>query len=89
MMDTDQAPETERELIRQILADNVQALDDRIQANREAELSADAEQLQLKRLRTLAHLAQQYRLLARDADVDEMDTKLNALEHELTEAGKK
>lgn len=89
MMDPDIPAGTEREVIRTILADNVQALDERIQAQRSAEMSPEAERLHLKRLRTLAHLARQYRLLARDDDVDAMETKLEALDSALDRVGER
>ena len=74
-------PETpnDRQEIRVLLAENIQALDERVQRKRDGEVAPEEEQLQLKRLRTLAQLARQYRLLARDADVDEMETQLELL----------
>lgn len=77
---TDAAP-TERAAIRELLAINVRPLDGRIEAAREDGLSGEDEALQLKRLRTLAQLARQYRLLARDADLDEMEAQVESLEH--------
>jgi HAMP domain-containing protein len=70
----------ERDEVRTILAANIRALDARIRDARVADLSADAERLQLKRLRTLAQLARQYRLLARDADVDTMEAEVDLLQ---------
>lgn len=77
---------SEREEIRGILADNIRALDDRVQAAREGELSPEDERLQLKRLRALAQLARQYRLLARDPDVDEVEMDADLWRQWLKEA---
>jgi len=77
-------PTTERDEIRGLLADNIRALDERIQRTRAEGLSAETEQLQLKRLRTMAQLARQYRLLARDADVDEMEADVDLLREALS-----
>lgn len=71
--------ESDREEIRRILTENIKSLDERVEANRSSGLSGQEERMQLKRLRTLAHLARQYRLLARDADVDEMEAELDIL----------
>ena len=65
--------------VRTILTKNIQALDARIQATREAGFTTEDEQLQLKRLRTLAQLSRQYRMLARDDDVDEMESQLRLI----------
>lgn len=77
-------PTTEREEIRGLLADNIRALDERIQRTRAEGLSAETEQLQLKRLRTMAQLTRQYRLLARDADVDELEADVGLLQEALS-----
>jgi len=71
---------SEREQIRSILAGNIDRLDERIQTAWNEELSADDERLQLTRLRTLAHLARQYRLLARDEEIDEMEAEVDLLQ---------
>lgn len=77
-MSTTDSP-LEREEIRELLADNVQALHERIQRSRAEGLSEETEQLQLRRLRTMAQLARQYRLLAQDADIDEMEADVALL----------
>lgn len=43
MMGSDAPTGTDREMIRTILADNVQALDERIRTNRSEEMSPEAE----------------------------------------------
>jgi hypothetical protein len=83
-MDRNPDAPSERAEIRRILATNIRALDERVQTTRAADMSAADEQLQLKRLRTLAQLARQYRLLARDADVDEMESELGLLKEAMT-----
>jgi hypothetical protein len=72
-------PVTERDEIRELLADNIRALNDRVERTRTDDLDAETEQRQLQRLRTMAQLARQYRLLARDADVDEMEEDVELL----------
>ncbi|QLG27391.1 hypothetical protein HUG10_07445 [Halorarum halophilum] len=72
-------PSTEREEIETLLVETIRSLHTRIQAEADTTLDADAERLQLERIRTLAHVTSQYRLLARDADVDEMDAELDLL----------
>ena len=68
-----------RDRILELLEMNIESLNDRIQ-NEADDLDSDDEQLHLKRLRTLAQLASQYRLLARDMDLDEMDAELELLQ---------
>jgi hypothetical protein len=75
---------TERDEIRSLLADNIRALDERITQARTEGLSTDTEPLQLRRLRTTAQLAREYRLLARDADVDEMEADVDLLQEALS-----
>jgi hypothetical protein len=87
-MNSDAPTDTERKIIRTILADNVQTLDNRIRTSRSEEMSTDAERFHLKRLQTLAQLYRQYRLLARDDDVDVMETKLEALDSTLDQVDK-
>lgn len=70
---------SERDEIRELLAADIRALDRRINEARDEGIPPDDEEIHLKRLRTLAQLARQYRLLARDADVDEMEDEVNAL----------
>jgi hypothetical protein len=77
-------PTTERDEIRSLLADNIRALDERITQARTEGLSTDTEPLQLRRLRTTAQLAREYRLLARDADVDEMEADVDLLQEALS-----
>lgn len=74
---------TERDEIRELLADNIRALDDRITQARAEGLSVETEELQLRRLHTTAQLARQYRLLARDADVDEVEADVDLLREAL------
>jgi len=71
---------SEREQIRSILAGNIERLDARVQTAWNEELAADEERLQLTRLRTLGHLARQYRLLVRDEDIDEMEADVDLLQ---------
>lgn len=75
--------DSEREEIRGILAENIRALDGHIETKWDDELEAEAERLQLTRLRTLGLLARQYRMLARDADVDIHEEKIEFLEDAL------
>jgi hypothetical protein len=75
---------TERDEIRSLLADNIRALDERITQARTEGLSTDTEPLQLRRLRTTAQLAREYRLLARDADVNEMEADVDLLQEALS-----
>jgi hypothetical protein len=70
----------ERAEIRQILAENIRQLDARIGAARDEEFDATDEKLQLKRLRTLGALSRQYRLLAKDADIDELEAEVDLLQ---------
>jgi hypothetical protein len=77
-------PTTERDEIRSLLADNIRALDERITQARTEGLSTDTEPLQLRRLRATAQLAREYRLLARDADVDEMEADVDLLQEALS-----
>ena len=76
-------PTTERDEIRSLLADNIRALDERITQARTEGLSTDTEPLQLRRLRATAQLAREYRLLARDADVDEVEADVDLLREAL------
>jgi hypothetical protein len=68
-----------RDRILGLLERNLESLNDRIQRAPD-DLDPDEETLQLKRQRTLAQLASQYRLLAKDMDLDEMEGKLELLE---------
>ncbi|KAB7519460.1 hypothetical protein [Halosegnis rubeus] len=77
---TRQPEQSDRKQIQQILTANVRALDDRIEEAWDGDLTTDDERLQLTRLRTLAHLAREYRLLARDADLDEMEAEVDLLQ---------
>lgn len=77
---TKQPEQSDRKQIQQILTANVRALDDRIEEAWDGDLTTDDERLQLTRLRTLAHLAREYRLLARDADLDEMEAEIDLLQ---------
>ncbi|MDZ7746849.1 MAG: hypothetical protein U5K28_10175 [Halobacteriales archaeon] len=79
-MMTGYSEQSDREQIQQILTANVRALNDRIEEGWDGELPTDDERLQLTRLRTLAHLAREYRLLARDADLDEMEAEVDLLQ---------
>ncbi|MEF8825334.1 MAG: hypothetical protein V5A27_03190 [Halapricum sp.] len=71
---------SERDQIRAVLTDNIQRLDERVQDAWEGDLDADAEPLQLQRLRTLAHLAREFRLLARDEDIDDLEAEVDLLQ---------
>jgi hypothetical protein len=79
-MDADRLAATERGEIRTLLTTNIRALDERIQATWADELDPEVERLQLERLRVLAHLTRQYRLLARDVDLDEMELQVDTLQ---------
>lgn len=70
---------SDRDRILELLASNIESLNERIQRQPD-DLDPEDEQLQLDRLRTLAHLTSQYRLLARDLDIDEMESNLELLE---------
>lgn len=70
---------TDREEIETLLVKTIRSLHARIQAEADTSLEPDAERLQLERIRTLAHVTSQYRLLVQDADVDEMDAELDLL----------
>jgi hypothetical protein len=79
---TNQDP-PERDDIRELLATNIHALDGRIRNQRAKLPNDDTEQLQLQRLRTIAQLAREYRLLARDADVESMQAEIDEIEASL------
>lgn len=70
---------SEREQIRGILTENIQRLDERVGGAWSDDMDPEAEKLQLQRLRTLGQLARQYRLLARDEDIDEMGSDVETL----------
>ncbi len=76
----EQSEQSDREQMQQLLTENARALDERIQQAWNGELSTDDERLQLRRLRVLAHLARESRLLARDADLDEMEAEVDLLQ---------
>ena len=78
-MPDDKPVESDRAEIRGILATNIRTLNARVEAAQAEELSTAEEELQLKRLRTISQLSRQFRLLARDADVDEMEADIDAL----------
>ena len=69
---------TEREEVLSILADNIRAVDDRIDAREFKD--ADDEQLQIRWVRTLGYLSGQYRKLMKDTDIDEMEDELELLQ---------
>jgi hypothetical protein len=81
-MAADLDPAEEREEIRGLLAD-IRALNERVQTVRAEGVSPEHEELQLKRLRTLAQLARQYRLLAQDQDLDETESDVDLLRNAL------
>ena len=72
-------PTSGRDQILSILESNIESLNERIQ-HANGDLDLDEERIQLERQRTLAQLASQYRLLARDLDLDEMDSELELLQ---------
>lgn len=80
-------PTTERAEIRSLLVKQIQTLADRVDGQWDEELESDAEKLQLERLRTLGQLAREYRLLAKDDDINEMETQLETLEDALIPGG--
>ncbi len=72
-------PTTERTEIRSLLVKQIQTLADRVDGQWNEELESDAEELQLERLRTLGQLTREYRLLAKDDDIDEMEAEVETL----------
>lgn len=84
--DQESSLSSEREQIRGILTENIQHLNERIAGAWSDDMAPEAEKLQLQRLRTMGQLARQYRLLARDDDIDEMSTEVDTL-WELVEDG--
>lgn len=80
-MSTGDDAASERAEIRGLLATNIRALHRRVERARGTDLSPEQEQLQLDRLRTLGALSRQYRLLARDADLDEMESEVELLKN--------
>ena len=74
----DDAPQTERDEIKAILATRIRALDATIEAADPA--TDDEAHLNLRRIRELGHLAGQYRKLMKDTDIDELEDDLALLQ---------
>jgi hypothetical protein len=70
---------TERAEIRSLLVEQIRTLSDRVDGQWHEEFEGDAEQLQLQRLRTLGQLTREYRLLAKDDDIDAMENRVDRL----------
>ena len=70
---------TERAEIRSLLVEQIRTLSDRVDGQWHEELEGDGEQLQLQRLRTLGQLTREYRLLAKDDDIDAMENRVDRL----------
>lgn len=69
--------QTDREEILSMIHETMEDLHDRILSATVD--SMEAEELHLKRVRTLGYLANQYRKLKRDTDIDEMEDDLELL----------
>ncbi|MDG5761825.1 hypothetical protein QA600_21105 [Natronococcus sp. A-GB1] len=75
---SEDADRSDREEIQQILSQNIQFIHNHLE---EMDLdSTDDQELAIKWMRTLGTLSGQYRLLMKDADIDEMQDELELLQ---------